>query len=85
MLAWPNSWITSFAAWPSLLAWIAFVPYIVIWRQVGWRGAFVHAWVVGFIYFLGTLSWITLINRDTNLDNSITWLIFAFCGAIYFG
>jgi apolipoprotein N-acyltransferase len=85
MFSWPNIWLASFTAWPSALAWIAFVPYIYIWRRVGWRGAFAHAWVLGFIYFLSVLAWIRLINRDTNLDNSITWLIFTFSGAIYVG
>ncbi|NTV51481.1 MAG: apolipoprotein N-acyltransferase [Candidatus Firestonebacteria bacterium] len=85
MLSWPNVWVASFSAVPGYLAWVSLVPFIYLWRQSGWRGAFVQGWVLGFIYYLGILSWITLINRDTNVSNQFTWLIFSVCGAFYMG
>jgi apolipoprotein N-acyltransferase len=85
MLSWPNAWLPTFAVWPGVVAWFALIPFIYSWRRSGWRGAFVQAWVLGFIYYTGTLSWITLINKDTNLSNTVTWMIFAVCGAFYMG
>lgn len=40
---------------------------------------------MGFLYFTGTLTWVRLVGRNTNIDNAVAWLFFAVCGGIYFG
>ncbi|MCD4814226.1 apolipoprotein N-acyltransferase [bacterium] len=83
--SWPNALWPGFSSLPGWLALIALVPYFSLWRKTGWRGNFVYGWVVGFIYFLGIIYWLRLINKDTNVDNTIGWIFFAACGGIYFG
>lgn len=84
-LAWPNALWPGFSAWTGWLAWVALVPFMLVWRRTGWRGNFVFGWLLGFVYFLGVLYWLQLINKDTNVDNAIGWVFYSLCGGIYFG
>jgi apolipoprotein N-acyltransferase len=81
----PNFLYAGYSPWHSTLAWVSFVPYIYVWRRCRAHGAFGYGWLMGFIYFTGTLTWIRLIGRNTNIDNAIAWLFFAVCGGGYFG
>lgn len=85
VFSWPNGFVSGFSAWAGWLAFVSLTPYIIVWQRSGWRGAFIYAWVMGFIYFMGMLSWIRLIDKDTNVGNAIAWIFFSFCGAVYFG
>lgn len=85
VLAWPNALWPGFSVWTGWLAWVALVPFILVWRRTGWRGNFVFGWLLGFVYFLGILYWIRLVNKDTNVDNAIGWVFYSLCGGIYFG
>ena len=84
-LCFPNFLYAGYSPWHSVLAWISFIPYIYVWRRCRAASAFGYGWVMGFIYFTGTLTWIRLIGRNTNIDNAVAWLFFAFCGGVYFG
>ncbi len=84
MLSWQNAFHPAMAAWPGGIAFVALIPFILAWRQTGWRGNVVYGWLMGFIYFMGILFWLQYINRNTNLDNRIAWLIFSFLGGCYF-
>jgi len=85
ILSLPNALVTTYTAWHSGLALISFIPFIWVWRRSSWASAFGYSWIMGFIYFVGILTWIRLIGRNTNIDNAFAWLFFAICGGIYFG
>lgn len=84
LLSWQNAFHPAMSAWPGWLAFVALIPFILAWRKTGWRGNVILGWLMGFIYFLGVLFWLQYINRNTNLDNRIAWLIFSFLGGCYF-
>ena len=79
-LSWPNGFFPGFSPWPGWLAWIAFIPYIYVWHRTSWKEIFVYGWATGFFTFLGILSWLTLINRDTNVSNVFAWIFFSVVG-----
>jgi apolipoprotein N-acyltransferase len=83
-LSFPNLFFNSYSVWHPWIALIAFVPFIYLWRRSTFRGAFGYTWIMGFFYFIGILSWIRLIGRDTNIDNAFAWVFFAICGGVYF-
>lgn len=43
------------------LAWIAFVPLLVVLQEATLRGAFVLGWLTGTAFYLGTLYWIVYV------------------------
>lgn len=84
-LSFPNGWMPRLGQAPGWLAWLALVPFLLAWRTANWPRSFALGWLFGFVYFLVVLSWLRLINKDTNLDNAISWVIFSFLGGVYFG
>lgn len=84
-LSFPNGWMPRLEQAPGWLAWLALVPFLLAWRAANWPRSFGFGWMFGFVYFLVVLSWLRLINKDTNVDNAIGWVIYSFLGGVYFG
>lgn len=84
-LSFPNGLWPRLGQAPGWLAWVALVPFLLAWRDANWPRCFALGWLLGFVYFYTMISWLPLINRDTNVDNAIGRIIFAFLGGLYFG
>jgi apolipoprotein N-acyltransferase len=85
LLAWPNAFMPGFSAWNGWLALAGLIPFMLIWKELTPRQAFAAGWIMGFIYFMGMLSWFILLNRDDKGSNVIGQIFFSACGGVYFG
>lgn len=84
VLAWPNDLFPTLAAGPGVLAFFALIPYLYVWHRSSAWAAGIYAWVMGLVYFSGTLSWLRLLNPNAEVDNLFAWMFFTVYGSLYF-
>lgn len=77
-----SSAVLLIASFPSFnqpwAAWIALVPWLLLLRCVRGRAAFWWSWLVGFLFFLGSIWWLTHVTI-------VGWIILCAYLAVYFG
>lgn len=85
MLSWHNVINPGISSWPGVLAMTALVPFLWVWEKATVKHNFFYGMLRGFIYFMGILFWLGTVNRATNVDNRLFWVLFSLYGALYFG
>jgi apolipoprotein N-acyltransferase len=69
----------------SFLAWIAFIPFLVALKGKSYRYSFFLGWLLGFLFFLGTMCWLfTLMQWFGWIALIGVILLFIYLG-LYFG
>ena len=58
-------------------AWIGLVPWLILLRAVSVRGACLWSWLIGFLFFLGSLWWLVYVT-------TIGWIVLCAYLALYF-
>jgi apolipoprotein N-acyltransferase len=74
----------SFAAWPGWLAWFALVPLLAGLKGAGVRQAFWKGAVTGFVFFVGSLYWISYVKPMGTLA-PLGWILLSTYLALFHG
>ena len=70
------------AAFPSFnqpaLAWVGLVPWLILVRHAKPRAAFLWSWLIGLLFFLGSIWWLTYVTV-------VGWIILCLYLGLFFG
>jgi len=67
------------------LAWVALVPWLLALRGLGGARAFRWSWLIGFLFFLGSIWWLVRLSAVAGPMAVIGWLALCAYLALFFG
>ena len=66
-------------------AWVALVPWLVLLQHTDRRGAFWWSYLVGLVFFLSSMSWLTHLAEFGGMMALVGWVALCAYLALYFG
>lgn len=84
IFSFPNFFDLSLNGWPGYVAWISLIPLFLALHNKDFKASFILGFICGFIYFTGTLYWITLIKELGPLSYPV-WAILSIYLGLYIG
>ncbi|MFH1825490.1 MAG: apolipoprotein N-acyltransferase [Candidatus Firestonebacteria bacterium] len=84
ILSFPNFFSLSLSKWPGFMAWIALIPLFCANYNKDFKDSFKLGFICGFVFFAGTLYWITFIKEMGSLAY-LSWILLSLYLGLYVG